>query len=129
MKTGRYLHFTLAVAMLVLGISSARASTVVYDDFDVVSEDTVFTTPFVVTRTGTYKAELVDFEYPLAFDILSLGITQNAVPLGFGFDMSRHPGPCWPIWRRFPWQGVRGPMHFRSRPYQFPPLSHCFSPA
>lgn len=86
MKTGRYLHFTLAVAMLVLGISSARASTVVYDDFDVVSEDTVFTTPFVVTRTGTYKAELVDFEYPLAFDILSLGITQNAVPLGFGFD-------------------------------------------
>jgi len=86
MKTRHYLHFTLAVAVLLLGISTARASTVVYQDFDVISSDKVFTTPFDVASPGTYKAELVDFASPDAFDILSLGITQGATALGFGFD-------------------------------------------
>jgi hypothetical protein len=76
----------VGMAAFLTGICSVQASTVVYDDFQVVSENTVFTTPFEVTRAGTYKAELVDFEYPAAFDILSLGITQDLNPLGFRFD-------------------------------------------
>jgi len=86
MKSGRFLHFVVGIAAFLTGISSVQASSVVYDDFQVVTENTVFTTPFEVTQAGTYKAELVDFEYPDAFDILSLGITQDLTPLGFRFD-------------------------------------------
>ncbi len=85
MKSRQYLYCIAVIAAFLTGICSVQAATVVYDDFQVVSENTVFTTPFEVTQAGTYKAELVDFEYPAAFDILSLGITQDLTPLGFGF--------------------------------------------
>jgi len=86
MKFSHSLHFLIGLTVLVLGISSARASTVVYDDFQVISEQTVFTTPFEVASAGTYRAELVDFEFPDPFDILAFGITQGLTPLGFRFD-------------------------------------------
>jgi len=86
MKPGRLLQFMVGIAAFLAGICSAQASSVVYDDFQVVTEDTVVTTPFEVTQAGTYRAQLVDFEYPAAFDILSLGITQDMTPLGFRFD-------------------------------------------
>ena len=86
MKLTHHMQIMIGMTVLLLGISSARASTVVYDDFRVISQDTVFTTPFEVASAGTYRAELVDFEYPAPFDILALGITQDAMPLGFGFD-------------------------------------------
>lgn len=86
MRLGQYLYPIAGMVVFVLGVCSAQASTVVYEDFQVVSNNTVFTTPFEVTQAGTYEAELVDFEFPVAFDILSLGITQDFVPLGIGFD-------------------------------------------
>jgi hypothetical protein len=72
--------------MFSFGISTAQASTVVYEDSEVVFADSVSTNSFDVDRAGTYEATLVDFEYTSAFDILSLNITQNDTVLGFGFD-------------------------------------------
>jgi hypothetical protein len=66
-------------------MSSARASTVVYEDFRMIAGDLVSTTPFEVTQPGIYQADLVDFEFPAPFDILALGITQDMESLGFGF--------------------------------------------
>lgn len=88
MKTRRALHmqYIIVVTLFLLGLTSARASTAVYDDFRVISEPTIFTTSFEVSSAGTYRAELVDLEYTDPFDILMLGITQGATPLGFGFD-------------------------------------------
>ena len=40
---------------------------------------------YQVAEAGTYTAKLVDFEFPVAFDILSLGITQESATLGIGF--------------------------------------------
>jgi len=59
---------------------------VVYEDARIVTDNTIFTTPFEVTGAGTYKAELVDFEFPAAFDILAVMITQDLNILGFRFD-------------------------------------------
>jgi len=103
MKPRQYLPPIVGMAVFLLGICSAQASTVVYEDAGVVFNDTVFTKPFDVTHAGPYKAELVDFgaktipddpepKFPFAFDILSLTITQEdpltnkATLLGFGFD-------------------------------------------
>ena len=86
MRLRKYLPTVAGMAVFLLGICGAQASTVVYEDFQTVSENTVSTTPFEVTQIGAYKAELVDFEYPSIFSILSLGITQGDTPLGFRFD-------------------------------------------
>jgi hypothetical protein len=83
-----FLYYVAVTASLVLGASSARASSVVYQDYQMITDPTVSTTFFDVTSAGIYKAELVDFEFPEAFDILSVGITQGLTPLGFGFDTS-----------------------------------------
>jgi hypothetical protein len=81
-----FLYYVAVMAALALGASSAQASSIVYQDYQLVTDPTVTTTFFDVTSPGIYKAELVDFEFPEAFDILSLGITQGLTPLGFGFD-------------------------------------------
>lgn len=86
MRLKKYLYSIGGIALLTLSICTAQASTVVYEDSEVVFADTVFTTPFDVARAGTYEAKLVDFEYTSAFDILSLNITQDDTVLGFGFD-------------------------------------------
>lgn len=84
MRLRQYLH-PFTGLLITLAISSAQASTVVYEDFQTVTENSVFTTPFEVAEAGTYTAKLVDFAYPVAFDILSLGITQESATLGIGF--------------------------------------------
>ena len=86
MKTKYYLHSMMGMLVFLLGIGCAQASMIVYEDAQVVSDDTIFTTAFEVTEAGTYKAELVDFEFPVAFDILSLMITQDLDILGYRFD-------------------------------------------
>jgi hypothetical protein len=78
------LRHIIGLIVLTLGLCSAQASTAVYEDFQVVSSDTTSTTPIAIAQGGTYKATLVDFEFPVPFDILALGITQNLNPLGFG---------------------------------------------
>lgn len=85
MKHYRYRQFIMGFVLLALGICGARASTVPYEDFQVVAGNSVSTTPIEITQAGTYKASLVDFEFPAPFDILALAITQNLNPLGFGF--------------------------------------------
>lgn len=86
MKVKHYAQFVIGMTVFLLSITCARASSVVYEDFGVVSDDTVFSTPFEITSPGTYRAELVDFEFPVPFDILALAVTQGLTPLGFGFD-------------------------------------------
>lgn len=85
MKSIKHIHYALALALAFGLAAQVQASTVVYQDFDVVTHDTVFTTPFAVDAPGTYRAVLVDFAYPDPFDILSLAITQDGNPLGIGF--------------------------------------------
>lgn len=84
MKLRHYLQYMIGFASALV-IGSTQASTVVYEDFEMITEPTVYTTPFEVSEAGTYRAKLVDFEYPDAFDILSLAITQELAPLGIGF--------------------------------------------
>ncbi|MEZ5542075.1 MAG: hypothetical protein R3F42_08530 [Pseudomonadota bacterium] len=86
MKVKHYMQFVIGITVILLGMSGARAASVVYEDFGVVTDDTVFSTPFEVTTPGTYRAELVDFEFSAPFDILALAVTQGITPLGFGFD-------------------------------------------
>jgi hypothetical protein len=86
MRLKNYIYSIAAMLILSSGICTAQASTVVYEDSEVVFADTASTNPFDVDRAGTYEATLVDFEYTSAFDILSLNITQNDTVLGFGFD-------------------------------------------
>ncbi len=84
MRVKHYLQPIFGLA-LTLGICSTQAATVIYEDYQFVTEPTVFTESFNVTEAGTYTAKLVDFEFPVAFDILSLGISQGLQPLGIGF--------------------------------------------
>ena len=85
MKPREIAYFILGIAIYLLGISNAHATTVVLEDFQVVTEDTISTTWFEVEQAGIYEVELVDFEFPAAFDILALGIVQDLMPLGIGF--------------------------------------------
>lgn len=72
--------------MLSLAVCRVQASTVVYQDVQFLSGETHLTNPFEVTAPGLYKAELLDYEYPAPFDILSVVITQDDTILGVGFD-------------------------------------------
>jgi hypothetical protein len=85
MKLIQYLYYGSVCLIVSAAVCRVEAATVVYQDFDYVSGMTVSSTPFDVASPGTYKADLVDFEFPSAFDILSLGITQDGTPMGIAF--------------------------------------------
>lgn len=85
MESRHYLHPIIGIAILFLSISGVQASTVVHDDFQIVDEYTLSKKEFDVFQPGTYKADLVDFEFPAAFSFLTLGIEQDLTPLGFRF--------------------------------------------
>ena len=85
MKTREIAYLILGMTMYLLGISNAHAATVLLEDFQVVTEETISTTWFEVEQAGTYEVKLVDFEFPTPFDILALGIVQELEPLGIGF--------------------------------------------
>lgn len=87
MKPDQYLHYLVGTVLLLTGICSAQASTVVLEDYQSVSGYTVSNTPFVVEQAGTYEAFLTDLRYPVAFDRLFLGILDDVsfTPLGFRY--------------------------------------------
>ena len=85
----KYIYSIVGIALMSLGIGTAQASTVVYEDSAVVFSDAASTNPFDVLQAGTYEATLVDFGYSAAFDILSLNITQDDTVLGFGLGTGK----------------------------------------
>lgn len=85
MNLRRYFYYGLAFLAVSMAVCRVQAATVVYEDFNFVAGETVFSTAFEVTVPGLYKADLVDFAFPAPLDILALGITQNGMPLGIGF--------------------------------------------
>ena len=88
MKLKHYMHALFGFMALSLGLCNAQASTV-YTEFQVVSGTNVSSsTEIHQVQAGAYKASLADFEYPEAFDVLSLGILQGNNELGvtFGTD-------------------------------------------
>lgn len=89
MKLIKYLYSMAGMAVLSLGICTAEASTVVYEDSEVIFSNTISTNPFDVLQAGVYEATLVDFGYTDVFDILSLNITQDDTVLGFGIGTGR----------------------------------------
>lgn len=118
--------------ILTLSTFNAQASTVVYEDFQKVTDDTVFTTPFEISAAGTYKADLVDFEFPYAFDILSLGITQGLEPLGIGFGTGSftfnvaNPGTLQAHLAAIPGPGGMGLFGLRIMAVPLPPAAILF---
>lgn len=89
MRLGKYIYSIAGMVVLSLGICTANASTVVYEDSALVFGDTVSSNEFDITQAGVYEATLADFGYTSFFDILSLTITQDNVVLGFGFDTGK----------------------------------------
>lgn len=131
MKLRQYIYPVLGM-VLALSLSPARASTVVYEDFQLVSGTTIFTTPFDVSEAGAYRVELVDFEYPAVFDILSLGITQDLMPLGmrfgtgsFTFDVTT-PGTLQAHLAAVPGSGEEGLYGLRIRAVPLPQAAMLF---
>lgn len=86
MKLRQYFYSAFGFVVLSLAVCRVQASMLVYQDVQFLSGETHLHTPFEVTAPGLYKAELVDYEYPAPFDILSVVITQDDTILGFGFD-------------------------------------------
>jgi hypothetical protein len=85
MKHGCMMQFLLGMTLL-LDLSSATATNVVYEDGGTITDDTVFTSEFMVNSPGIYQAELVDFGYSDPFAILALAVTQGSTFLNAGFD-------------------------------------------
>lgn len=85
MKFGFTRNFLFGLTLL-LGTAGAGATSVVYEDAGIITKNTVFTTEFLVSNPGTYRAELVDFEYSDPFAILALAVTQGSTLLNVGFD-------------------------------------------
>jgi hypothetical protein len=138
MKRYRYRHFIMVFVVLALGICSAQASTVVYDDFQVVSGNTVATTAITIPQAGTYKASLVDFEFPAPFDILALAITKDLAPfdpLGFGFGTGSFlfdvpaPGTILAHLAAIPGAGGMGAFGIQITAIPLPPASLLFASA
>jgi hypothetical protein len=85
MRAREIAQLILGMSLYLLAITNAHATSVVLEDFQVVTQDTISTTWFDVEHAGTYEVKLVDFEFPTPFDILTLGIVQDLEPLGIGF--------------------------------------------
>jgi hypothetical protein len=134
MKRYWYRHFIMGFVVLALGIRSVQASTVVYEDFQVVSGITISSTPINVAA-GTYKASLVDFEFPVSFNILALAITQNLDPLGFRFDTGSFifdvpvPGTIMAHLAAIPGSGGLGAFGVQITAIPLPPASFLFASA
>jgi hypothetical protein len=135
MKRYWYRHFIMGFVVLALGICSAQASTVVYEDFQVVAGDTISTTDIYVAQAGTYKASLVDFEFPVPFDILALGITQNPDELGFRFGTGSFifdvpvPGTITALLAAIPGPGGVGAFGVQITAIPLPPAYFLFASA
>ena len=129
MKAREFTYFIMGMTLFLLGISSAHATTVVLEDFQVVSENTVLTTPFEVIQAGIYEVELVDFEFPTPFDILALGITQDFTPLGIGFGTGSFtfnvttPGTLMAHLAAIPGAGGIGTYAFQIKAIPIPPAA------
>jgi hypothetical protein len=134
MKRYRYRQFMMGL-VLALGLCGARASTVPYEDFQVVAGNSISTTPILIAQAGTYKASLVDFEFPAPFDILALAITQNLNPLGVGFDTGSFifdvpvPGTILAHLAAIPGSGGMGAFGVQITAVPLPPASLLFASA
>jgi hypothetical protein len=113
MKMVPKIHRALVLAALTLLAGGARAS-IVYQDVDLVSNTTALSTPVTVTSPGSYRATLVDFEYPEPFEILALAVTQGGDALGmtlgtdsFVFDVAA-PGTLMTHVKAVPGSGGTG---------------------
>lgn len=132
MKAVQKIHYGLVLALVCALVGQARASSVVYEDFDVVSHESIFTTPFSVSTPGTYRALLVDFEYPDPFEILSLAITQDGNPLGIGFGTGSFtfnvatPGTLLAHLAAVPAAGGQGVYGLQVLPVPLPPAIWLF---
>ena len=84
MRAREIVQLILGMSLYLLAISNSHAATVVLEDFQVVTQETISTTLFDVKQAGTYEVELVDFEFPTPFDILTLGIVQDLGGLAGG---------------------------------------------
>jgi hypothetical protein len=90
MQSRHYYSSAFVFLLICLAAFRVRASTVVYEDGGSIFSDTENLIEFddihlPVLMPGTYKASLVDFKIPTAFDLLSLGIAQDGKALGFTF--------------------------------------------
>lgn len=86
MKSHLYRQFVMGVVVLILSICCAQASTLPYEDFQVVTGNSISATSIQIAQVGTYKASLVDAEFLAPFDILMLGIvSEDLNVLGFSF--------------------------------------------
>lgn len=132
MKLAKYFYPGFAFLVIAMAVFRAEASTVVYEDFNFVSSDTAFTTAFDVTAPGLYRADLVDFEYPDAFNILALGITQGGTALGIGFGSGSFtfnvstPGEVLAHLAAFPKAGSKGLYGLQILPIPIPPAIWLF---
>lgn len=94
MRPREYTYFILGMSLFLLGISSAHATTVLHEEFEIVTGNTVIPIEEIADLApGIYEATLVDYELPVAFDILTLGIIQEIapqvfVPLGYAIGTS-----------------------------------------
>jgi hypothetical protein len=78
-------YFSSALVLLLICVMAVRAqaSTVVYDEvghyyeIGLVSGPEVGPRKIKIDSPGTYKASLLDFEYPKPFEILSLSVIQH----------------------------------------------------
>ena len=138
MKSRHYMQFITGMAVILLGISGARAATVVYQDGQMISEDTVSSTMFLeVTNPGTYKVQLADYEFPAPFDILTVSIAEEVTPqdirmLGFGFGTGSFtfdvttPGKLFANLVANPLQGKVGSYALRITAVPIPPAAALF---
>jgi hypothetical protein len=135
MKRYWYRHFIMGFVVLALGICSAQASTVVYEDFQVVSGNSISSTSIAVEQAGTFKASLVDFEFPVPFDILGLAITQGLDELGFRFGTGSFifdvpvPGTIMAHLAAIPGFGGVGAFGVQITAIPLPPASFLFASA
>jgi len=88
---GRMLQFTTTLTVACAGILfvvQAQASMVsvdagvVYEDVGFISGYEQVSESFQITRAGTYRATLTDFEFPVAFDFLNLNIVSSIKEFG-----------------------------------------------
>jgi hypothetical protein len=85
MQSRHYYSSAFVFLLICLAAFRVQASTAVYEEGGAIFSDTETHTSFDVLMPGTYKASLVDFKIPAAFDLLALGISQDGNPLGFTF--------------------------------------------
>lgn len=78
-KIGFGLNGFVALVMLWLGLPSANAATVIYEDVGFLSSSKAYQDPnsFTISAAGKYKAKLVDFTFPESFKSLELSLISG----------------------------------------------------